>query len=243
MDWLWKNVFSNLVAEVILVIGGAALFGYAKRKIPEHAATLAYGLFGATCVAILIFVFTGRALFSGSPPDPVTADNIEQNIKLWAEHMGMNIGPASEPGSAFAYRLSLPNGPGDPVVVFRGKDKAAYLQFKASITVAPEHQVAFSKMSQTEVNRVMEQLNLDVVRANLGCTFAEIFSVNDQEHKTILGGALLQRGVAISSLNEISFIDTFDQLTRGIGLVRSEIRLAIPEAATPNNTQPTLKVQ
>jgi hypothetical protein len=242
MDWLWKNIFSSLVVELILVLGGAAVLGYVKRKLPEHATTLAYSLFGATCVAILIFTFTGRALFSDKPPDPVTPENLEQNVKAWAEHVGMNIGPAREPDSAFAYTLSNPNGPGDPVIVYRGKDKSSYLQFKALINVSAEHQAALSKMSQAEVNRIMEQLNLDIGRANIGCTFGELYVVNEQDHKTVLAGAVLQRGVAIANLNEASFIDSFDQITRGVSLVRAEVRLAVPDSA-PKGTPTILKVQ
>jgi len=229
MAWLWQNLFSAFVAELLLVIGGAALLGYMKKKLPEHAPTIAYVLFGATCAAILLFTFTGRPIFSKAARE-ITPDNVEENVKLWAEHLGMNIGPANEPDTYFAHTLSLPTLP-QPVVIFRSiKEKPGYLQFKAVVNVSPEHQMAFSKMTQDEVNRIGQQLALDIGRANLQCAFGEIFAVSDQEHKTILAGAFLQRGVPIESLNEVYFSDTFDQLTRGEGIVQSFIRLT---ATTP----------
>jgi len=243
MDWFWEHIFSGLVLELILVLFGAAFFGYIKRKIPEHAATLAYMLFGGTCVAILIFTFTGRAILSKTPPDPITTENIEENMKQWAAHMGMNIGPANEPNSYFAYQLSLPSAPNSPVIVFRGQEKPGYLQFKAAISVAPEHQAAFAKMSQSQVDHIMEQITLGIGQANLGCTFAEITAVNPQLHKTIMAGAILQRGVPIQNLSESYFTDTFDQLTRGIALVRSTIRLTLPTTPAKAELSPFFKVR
>jgi hypothetical protein len=228
MDWIWQNLFSTLVWEILLVIGGATILGYFKKKLPEHAPTLVYAICGGTCVAILIFTFTGRAIVSSKPPDPITPDNIEENIRTWAEHLGMNIGPANEPvASYFAHMLSLPNNP-QAVEVFRAKEKPGYLQFKALVNISPENQGTFSKMSQSQVNRIMDGLNLEINRANLGCSVAMVTAVNDQLHKTILAGVGLQRAMPIKDLDEWLFAETFDQLTRGSGLVGSSIKLAMP---------------
>jgi hypothetical protein len=236
MDWLWQNLFSTFVAELLLVIGGAAILGYVKKKLPEHAPTIAYVAFGATCVAILLFTFTGRPIFSKAPRE-ITPENVEENVKLWADHLGMNIGPANEPDTYFAHTLSLPTL-SQPVEVFRSmKEKPAYLQFKAVINVSLEHQMAFSKMSQDAVNRIGEQLSLDIGRANLGCAFGEMLAVNNQEHKTVIAGAFLQRGVLIENLNEVSFTDTFDQLTRGEGIVQSFVRLTTTTPEIPRTRQ------
>jgi len=88
MDWLWHNLFSTFIWEMILVIGGAAALGYLKRKVPDHAPTIAYGVFGATCVAILLFTITGRGLLSKRLPE-ITAENLEENIKTWTENNGL----------------------------------------------------------------------------------------------------------------------------------------------------------
>ena len=53
---------------------------------------------------------------------------------------------------------------------------------------------------------------------------------NPADHKTIILAVFLQRGVSIANLNETYFMDTYDQLTRGDGIVQSSIRLA---ALTP----------
>ncbi len=238
MDWLWQNLFSTFVAELLLVIGGAAILGYVKTKLPEHAPTIAYVAFGATCVAILLFTFTGRPIFSKAPRE-ITPENVEENMKLWVEHLGMNIGPANEPDSYFAHTLSLPSNV-QPVEVFRGKEKSGYLQFKAVIKVSAENQGEFAKMSQSQVNRIMDELNLDVGRANLGCTFGMVMAVNDQLHKTIIAGAFLQRAVPIQNLNEWSFADTFDQLTRGTAVVGASIKLAMPSSPVSKPQTPLI---
>lgn len=227
MDWIWQNLISTAVWEIVLVLGGAAAFGYVKKKIPEQAPTLAYAVLGATCVAIILFTLTGRAILSKQPTE-VTVDNIEDGIKLWAEHLGMNIGPASEPAANyFAHMVSLPNN-AQAVEVFRAKEKPGYLQFRAIVSISPENQSAFSKMSQSEVNHIVDGLNLEISRANLGCTTVMVTAVNERLHKTILAGVALQRGVPIQNLNEWLFADTFDQLTRGSGLVGSSIKLSVP---------------
>jgi hypothetical protein len=216
---------------VILVFGGAAALGFVKRKIPQHAPTLAYAALGATCIAVLLFTFTGRPIFAPTPPQPVTSENIEQNIKGWAENLGMSIGPGGEPDSAFAYTLRSTTG--DPATVFKSnKEKPGYLQFKAQINVSPEHQTAFAKMSQPQVDRVLQQLSLEIGQANLGCTFVTMTAVDNNSHKFPVA-AVLQRGILISDLSESYFAGTFDQLTRGVALVRSFVQLAVPDADQP----------
>jgi hypothetical protein len=228
----WSSLGHNLLANgiwALLVIGGGLAFGYLRARHADKVPIALYAILGATCVAILIFTFTGRGLFVTKPP-AVTPENIEENVKSWVEHLGMNIGPANEPDSYFAYMLSLPNS-AQPVEVFRlMKEKPGYLQFKAVVQVAGEHQLAFSKMSPEAVQRISEQLDLDIGRANLGCTFGQAISIDGEHHKAIITGAFLVRGVPIANLSEIYFSETFDQLTRGTAIVKSFIRLA---ATTP----------
>jgi hypothetical protein len=204
---------------------GTTLLTWIKKEWPQHGELVCYWLTTAAALAILLFATTGYILFAKHEVK-TTPDNLEENIKLWAEHLGMNIGPATEPDTYFAHMLSLPNT-AQPVEVFRSmKEKPGYLQFKVVIRVSKEHEAAFSKMTQDAVNRISEQLDLDIGRANLGCTFGQVKAVNDEQHKTIIVGAFLARGVPIANLNEVYFSDTYDQLTRGTGIVQASIRLA-----------------
>ena len=228
---------------MILVFGGAAVLGIVKKKLPEHAPTLDYVAFGGVCVAILLFTFTGRPIFAPPPSASVTQDNVEEYIRHWADDLGMSIGPANEPNAYFSHTLVLSNGPAFPVVVFRSREKPGYLQFKAVVNVSPEHQAALSKMSEEQVSRIREQLNLDIGRANLGCTFAVITLENTQTHKTIIAGAMLQRGTPVPNLNEGLFGDNFDQLTRGVSLVGASIRMALPYIPPPKGSSPVMALQ
>lgn len=228
-DWIWQGVLTSLGAALLWLIGDR-LFKRIWEKSKDQADLVRYRLTVLTCFVIITavgFAAFGYAPFRKPPAESakVTPENIEENIKLWAEHLRMNLGPANEPDTYFAYTVSLPDM-GQPVEVFRStKEKPGYLQFKALITVAPEHQLAFAKMSEVAVQRVIEQLDLDIERANLGCSFGVLVGTNDQRKKTIKG-AFLQRGVFIANLNEVYFSDTFDQVTRGVAIVQSSIRLA-----------------
>jgi len=166
MDSFWTNILSDVVYG-LFILGGGVFLAYLKNKHSDKAPAALYGFIGAACIAVLIFAVSGRAVFTHRPPE-VTTDNIEENVKLWAEHLGMNIGPASEPDSYFAYSLGIPNS-GFSVEVFRlVKEKPSFLQFKSVVAVAPEHQQAISKMSQPGIDRAIEQLTLELDRANLG---------------------------------------------------------------------------
>jgi hypothetical protein len=234
-SWSWQGVLTSIAAALLL--GGIpTVLTWIKKKWPQHGELVRYWLTTAAAMAILLYATTGYIVFAKHDVK-ITPDNVEENVKIWAEHLGMNIGPAIEPDTYFAHTLSLPTLP-QPVVVFRSmKEKPGYLQFKAVINVSPEHQMAFSKMSQDTVNRIGQQLALDIGRANLGCAFGEMFAVNNQERKTVLAGAFLQRGVLIENLNEVSFTDAFDQLTRGEGIVQSFVRLTATTPETPRARQ------
>jgi len=230
-SWSWQGILTSIVAGLLLA-GVPTLLTWIKKRWPENGELVRYWITTAAALAILLYATTGYVLFA-KHEIKTTPDNVEENLKIWAEHLGMNIGPASEPDSYFAHTLSIP-GTSQPVVVYRSmKEKPGYLQFKGVVTVSPEHQEALSKMSQAAVNRIIQQLDLDIGRANLGCTFGQITAVNDRENKTILAGAFLQRGVPIANLNETSFVDTYDQLTRGMGIVQSSVRLATTPPEIP----------
>lgn len=233
-SWSWQGVLTSVVATLLL--GGIpTLLTWVKKKWPQHGELVRYWLTTAAALAILLYATTGYVLFAKHEV-AVTPDNIEDNVKLWAEHLSMNIGPANEPDSYFAHTLSLPTNV-QPVEVFRAKEKPGYLQMKAVINVSKENQIAFTKMPQSQVNRIMDELDLDVGRANLGCTFGRVWAVDDLHHTTIIGGAYLQRAVPIKNLNEYSFADAFDVLTRGSGIVGASIKLAMPSSSAVSKFQ------
>ncbi len=185
-----QGIFTSLIASV-LIVGIPTLLTWIKNKWPQHGELVRFWLTTAAALAILLYATTGYIPFAKHEIQ-ITPENLEENIKLWAEHLGMNIGPATESDSYFAHTLSIPNM-AQPVEVFRSKEKPGYLQFKATIQVAKEHQMAFSKMSQEAIDRINEQLALDIGRANLGCSFGVLVGVDTEHHKTVIAGAFLQR--------------------------------------------------
>ncbi len=128
MGWLWQNLISNLAWEILLLVGGAASLGYLKKKVPEHASTIAYALFGATCVAILLFTITGHGLLVKTR-SAVTPENLAENIRKWADDSGLGVTkmPADQE-VYFGFLIRLQSG--NQLTVFRGKEKAGWLQIQ-----------------------------------------------------------------------------------------------------------------
>jgi Flp pilus assembly pilin Flp len=106
-SWSWQGVITSIVAALLL--GGIpTLLTWIKKKWPQHGELVRYWLTTAAALAILLYATTGYILFAKHEVK-TTPDNVEENVKLWAEHLGMNIGPANEPDSYFAHTLSLPS--------------------------------------------------------------------------------------------------------------------------------------
>src|ERR1039458_7613493 len=115
-SWTWQWVITSIVAALIL-LGVPSLLTWIKTRWPQHGELVRYWMTTAAALAILIYATTGYVPFK-KHEIKTTPDNIQENVKLWAEHLGMNIGPANEPDSYFAYTLSIPNT-SQPVEIFR----------------------------------------------------------------------------------------------------------------------------
>lgn len=226
MDWLWQNLFSAAVWEILLIIGGATLLGWLRKKLPEHAPTIQYALVGAVCVAILLFVFTGHGILT-KQQQPVTIENIEQNIRAWADDLGMSIARTNRPDTYFSFSITLPGGATEDV--FRAKEKTGYLQFLSTLTIAPEHQAILSKFTLPEKQQFVSELTLEIERANLDETFG---SISSQDPNAVPAGIFVQHGVPIQSLNEGNFGETFDTVARGIELVKAIVQVRVAQAST-----------
>jgi hypothetical protein len=77
---------------------------------------------------------TGRSPFAKQQIE-ITPENIEENLKIWADNVAISLTRANIPESYFGY---IANHPGaDAIQVFRAKDKPGYLQFSATISLIP----------------------------------------------------------------------------------------------------------
>lgn len=210
--------------------GGAAVLGYLRKKAPENAPVVAYALFGAACIAILIFVITGRSLISKQPLDEVTGDNLEDHIKTWADHLALSLErqPPSE-GKFFDYIARIHNA--DPVEICRVKEKPGYLQFIASIALGPQHQTVLAKMSKKESIKFVDELGLELSRVKMGSSIA--FASDPKGGNLTQITTILQKAIPVSNLNEGYFSQNFDEVTNAIAEVRAITNLEMETSPLP----------
>jgi hypothetical protein len=213
------------VWEVLLVLGGAAILGYVKRKVPDHAPTIAYAVFGATCVAILIFTFTGHFILSRHQPE-TTPDNIEENIRTWGEALGLGLTKLPTTSDTyFNWGITLKNG--NFVVVDRAKALPGYLQIQSQLVLSPENQAAYAKLTKQEVDDLTQEVSLELARSRMG------YGIGQGTQATPTGsgpqmGVLLVKGIPITNnLTEAGFAGYMDEIDSAISIVRATTTLAL----------------
>src|SRR5579859_886880 len=220
-NWLWQNLFSNVVWEILLVIGGATLLGYVKSKVPDHAPTIAYAVFGATCVAILLFTITGRGIISKRPPE-VTAENIEENIKKWTENNGLSIAKVSSSVLAgqnadFGFMVTLDSK--NQILVFRGKEKSSFIQIQSQLMLSPEHLAILNKLTKEQADDAIEEVTLEMNRARIGYIMQMALAPPMMSGPTATTKApmfgqtiLVTKPLAMTAANEVTFMENLNQI-------------------------------
>jgi len=228
-DWIWQNLVSSILWEILLIIGGAAALGYVKRKLPEHAPTVVYSLLGATCIAILIFTFTGQAIFS-KPKVHVEPKNAEESVRKWADSAGLSTTKMpSAPDREWGLIVGLKSG--NPVQVFIAKDNPGFLQIQSPLTLAPEHIAMLNKLSKQEADDALEEILFDLNRARIGFV---IMTMGDAQSKTTTGPAIAQQSIVVTrpmafsgEIDEASFLHDLDTVDSDIGIVRGTTDLTL----------------
>ncbi len=231
MDWnaIWQGIVSNALYG-LLIFGGGGLIAYLRIKRPNFADPLRFGLLGAACIALILFALMGRGILV-RPRLEITPGNIEENLKLWAEHLSITLEHQEISDRYFSYIARLHGG--DPIEVFRAKEKPAYFQFSANMDFAPQHQVAFSKLDKAQQERVQQELTLEVARLRMGTIIASLVAPTGQIVQTKI---MLQKAVPIENMSEATFGDSFDEMTRSLQLVRAAVTLDL--MPPDNETKP-----
>src|SRR5260370_39918662 len=94
-SWSWQGVITSIVSALLL--GGIpTLLTWIKKKWPQHGELVRYWLTTAAALAILLYATTAYVLFAKHEVKITPAD-LEEQFKIWAEHLGMNLGPSTEP--------------------------------------------------------------------------------------------------------------------------------------------------
>jgi hypothetical protein len=248
MEWLWQNLLSSAVWEVLLVIGGAAALGYVKRKVPEHAATIAYAAFGATCVAILIFTFTGHGLLSKRRP-AITSDNIELNVRQWADDLGLGVTRMQPlPNQEMQFGLVVTPADGNPIMVFRGvKEKPGFLQMQCALTLSPEHLAMLSKLSKQQADDAIRDIKFEMDRSRIGYVMQTASGITSGQATTTMPSIVEQtiivtKPLAITDdLSEAAFGERINELDSEVGIVKgatdSTLKRYSQQIVTPHVVQ------
>jgi hypothetical protein len=219
MDWLLQNLFSSLVWEIILLLGGGLVLAYLKRTWPEIAAQVMYGLVGAALLSVLLFTLTGHSILFKQQPE-TTTENVEANIKAWADSLGVGIPRVTVPDTYFSEVITLKNG--NQIVVARAKERGGYLQIQSTLVLAPEHQAILAKLTREQVADVTEEVTLELARARMG------YTISGPQGGYQMQNIFLQRSVPITNnLTEATFGGYMDEMDSAIALVKLATTLAL----------------
>ena len=217
-DGFWQNLASNMVV-LALVSAGGFVIARLRAQRPQIAPTVMYGLVGSVCIALLIVTVTRKPLFSFG--DRITTENLEQHVRGWANDLGMGVndGPVAT-NAYFTDIVTQKNG--RPVMVVQAKERAKFLQIESTLTLSPEHQVIFEKLSPEEKNAVTQEVMVEMARSRIGY---EVLS-DPQGHQP-MAGVHLMKGVPIDQLTQASFVGNLDELDSAVSLVRAATELAL----------------
>ena len=200
------------------------MFTYVKSKWPQYGDKVLYFLVCASCLFILVYVFTGFVPFRKAQ-NRVTIDNIESNIKQWCENFGMPFTKTIVPDTYFAYNVTTRSG--NPLIVSRlSKERQSYLQFGATVTFSPERRAAVNTMTKDELDELISEVTLQLTTLRMGVVIATLTTpqTGNNVGQTVIG---LQKAVPINDLNEPDFGAALDDIESGINMSKSAVSLGI----------------
>ena len=229
-DWLIQALVSQVVWETLSILGVGVFLAYLRRKAPEYASAAVYGIVGASCVVFLFYALTGRGLLSRKPPAAVTPENLEENLKVWADDLAMGI-QRQEPSSDqyFSYVARVVNA--DPVEVYRARQKPGYLQFRATLTTSPIHRALLSKLSPRDRGRFLNVVDMEVSRFR-GITSNFLFQKNPMGSELDI---TFGKAIPIEGVNEGIFVQGLDDTIGAVSQARATINLALDRYPVPES--------
>lgn len=233
-DWVWQNLTSSLLWELLLLVGVGVLLERLKAKWPVIAMRVLYGLGGTTCAAVLLFTFTGHGLLAKRKPE-ITPENLEANVRKWADDLGLGVTRMQPPpNQEIQFGLILTLADGNPLQVFRGaRDKSGFLQMQCALVLSPEHLAMLNKLSKQQADDAMQEIILEMDRSRIGYVMQEAPAMTNGQvtttTPTILEQTiLLTKPLPISDdLTEGSFGQQVNELDSEIGIVRLTTSLTL----------------
>ncbi len=212
-------LFSSTLYDLLLATGVGVLIGALKAKKEQWAGPVIYGLTAFALVLVIGFSLTGQSPLSARRPE-TNAENVEENIRAWADHLGVGITRQDPPSDTdFLYLLALRSG--RSIYVGRKKNREGYLMFQASVTVAKEHEDLIAKLSPKQQTFFNEELLLELARSRIGYSFAG----------PRVSSVIISKAVPITGdLSEAGLAGYLDETESAISLCQEAIPLAIEHA-------------
>jgi hypothetical protein len=140
--WLWQAA----VWDWIFVPLGGFLLAYLRKKNPNWAGIVIYGLGGSAFIAMIVFAIVGRPVLSNPRPTP---ENIEATARLWLDHFHESVVRLDNADSYFALGITLTSS-GRLITISRPKAFDNYLAFNSTLVLTPEDQAIFNNLTQDE---------------------------------------------------------------------------------------------
>jgi hypothetical protein len=114
--------------------------------------------------------------------------------------------------------VTLPDG--NPLMVFRGKEKPGFLQMQCALVLSSEHLAMLSKLSKEQADDAMQEIVLEMARSRIGYIMQTALAsplLNGQ--MTTTKPAILQQTILVTKplaisgdLGEASFGDRVNEL-------------------------------
>jgi hypothetical protein len=219
MDWLWQNLLSNWVWEVLMLAVGL-LFAWLRHKNVQWLPVLVYGLTGCALTGVIGYTLTGRAILSQRAP-VTTLENIEPNIRKWCDTFGLSVQTLPVTNAHFSVGIIIPMN-GRKIMVARLKERDRYLQLQAEITANKEQQATMGKFSVEQNQRTNHEVNLELARSKLG------FLIAGSGMDSPIRGVVLTKTIPITeNLSEAVFMSNIDEMDSGIALADEAVSFAI----------------
>jgi len=201
----------------VLVPLGGIMLALLKRKKSDWVWTspILYGLAGSAFIAMIMFALMGRPMLSRQKPQ-TTPENIESNVKMWADNFSLGIQKQTDDKFSFLYAIALPSG--RAVLVGRPVQRDRYLQFQGIMPISPEHEAILEKLSPPQLERFTDEVNIEMARSKMGFLLVG----------GPIKGVIVTKAIPITnSLTEDSFVAYLDEIDSSMMLAREAIRLAL----------------
>jgi len=226
-DWLWQAIIANWLWE-LLVLAAGGVFAWLRHRNVSWLSVLFYGFAGCTLMSVLVYTLLGRAIVSREQPH-TTPENVETNIKAWADRFSLAIQKQKDDKFSFVYSIGLPSG--RTVLVGRAieKNREGYLQFQGTVVLGQEHEAELKKLSPSQLEEVMDRINLELSHGRFGFTF-----IQSPTSKAIV---VSKMAPISASLDESTFLDNLNEIDAALLLTREAVRLSFNRYLPPAVTQ------